>query len=120
MRASYKNTSIALLVTLALSLFFAYAMRPKEAAGSGVNQLSPEWKNSSSAKVTLGQPEEIEVGNIAVAPPPPARAISTLSESLADDEFKITLSSATSGTTRTSVITVLTGKPNTLHRIEYY
>src|SRR5215475_10836992 len=36
MRASYKNTSVALLVTLALSLFFVYAMRPNEAAATAV------------------------------------------------------------------------------------
>src|SRR5262245_37487506 len=98
MRASYKNTSITLLVTLALSLFFGYSMRPKEAAGSGVNRLSPEWRNSFSAKVTLEQPEDIGVGNFAAGLTPPAPAMSTLSERLADDDFKITLSSATSGT----------------------
>src|SRR5215468_3054538 len=43
MRASYKNTSVALLVTLALSLFFVYAMRPNEAAGSEATPHSAEW-----------------------------------------------------------------------------
>src|SRR5262245_37290483 len=102
MRASYKNTSVALLVTLALSLFFVYAMRPNEAAGSEATPHSAEWKNSSSVKVALETLEEVGPKNFD------------------DDDFKITITSATTNAIRTAVTCSLESDKNTQHRIEFY
>ncbi|MCI0389517.1 MAG: hypothetical protein MOB07_12240, partial [Acidobacteria bacterium] len=105
MRASYKNTSVALLVTFALSLFFVYAMRPNEVVGSGANPPSAEWKNPSSVEVALETLEEVGPGNVVADD---------------DNDFKITLSSATTNAIRTSVIGSLESEKNTQHRIEFY
>src|SRR5262245_14298094 len=102
MRASYKNTSISLLLTFALSLFFVYAMRPNEAVGSGVNPSSVESMGPSSLEVTMKTPEEAGAGIVA------------------DDDFKIIINSVSTNSIRTSVVASLTSEKNTLHRVEFY
>src|SRR5215510_1516546 len=124
MRASFKNTSMALLVTLALSLFFVYAMRPQEAAGSEINQHSYKLKNSSSsitaAGVTLGITEGIKTEDSASAMTPSGLAMRASSEGMADGDLNIVLNSATSNQINTQVASVLTSEDNTQHRVEYY
>src|SRR5215475_7273527 len=104
MRASYKNTSVALLVTFALSMFFVFAMRPNEAIGSEANTLSAELKNSPSVELALETLEEVVPGNINVDV----------------DDFKITITSAITNAIRTSVTCSLESEKNTQHRIEFY
>ena len=123
MRASYKNTSMALLITLALSLFFVYAMKPQEAAGLEVNQLSSKLKNSSTgsavAEVSIGLIEGVKTENSAPSLSTSAITTAASGEGLADD-IKIGLSSATSNQINTHVASVLTSEDNTQHRVEYY
>jgi hypothetical protein len=78
MRASYKNTSVALLVTFALSLFFGYAMKPNKVAGSVAGLPAAELMKSSSVNVTLESVEEAGPGNFNVHD---------------DDDFEIVLTS---------------------------
>src|SRR5262245_19511035 len=103
MRASYKNTSVALLVSFALSLFFVFAMKPGGAAGS-TPRLRAESINPASLQVSL---ESIEMSSL----------VKTDDN---DDDFEITISSATTNTIRTSVTCSLKSDKNTQHRIEFY
>src|SRR5262245_23554472 len=124
MRASYKNTSMALLATLALSLFFVYAMRPQEAVGSEINQHSTQLKNSSSglgaAGASIGVIEDVKTESLSPALTSSAVAIAVSREGIAANDVKITLNSATSNLVNTQVASVLKSEDDTQHRVEYY
>src|SRR5262245_42901793 len=124
MRASYKNTSMALLVTLALSLFFVYAMKPRDAAGLEINQLSsPSIRSASgsaAAGVSIRLIEGVKTENSASAWSPSATTMAPAREEMVGNDFKIALNSAVSTQVNTQVASALTSEDNTQHRVEYY
>ena len=109
MRASYRYTSVSLLVTLALSLFSLYASRPNQAAGA---------EDSLSAMHSHVLPSEITLEPLEAFSSSSPLIISSALATQAD--VNITLTSATSTLTRTTVQTAIEGQPSTIHRVEFF